>query len=253
MERRSFFLQPAFYAVLILYFVAGFLTLTLGSRVGSLMYSEDHYFENVGAVSLFVGSVLCFIAFFRAWRSRAATGISWIKLLSYLGLALLFFFGAGEEISWGQRIFNIQTPEAIEQQNGQEELNVHNLLIFEKSELFNADRIFDVFWSVFAVAIPVFSLLITRFRNFVTRFLPLVHWALGGLFVVNYIFAKAAKFLFESAYTHPLIPFAQAVQEVKESNYELLFAFLALYLLTDLGKFERAMAKSPGLAENAAA
>ncbi len=40
------------------------------------------------------------------------------------GLGLIFV--AGEEISWGQRIFNIKTPEEIEQVNLQKELNLHN-------------------------------------------------------------------------------------------------------------------------------
>jgi hypothetical protein len=32
----------------------------------------------------------------------------------FLLLALVFLFGAGEEISWGQRIFGFETPESIE-------------------------------------------------------------------------------------------------------------------------------------------
>jgi hypothetical protein len=42
----------------------------------------------------------------------------------------LIFFGliliTGEEISWGQRIFNIETPEEYAKQNYQKELNIHN-------------------------------------------------------------------------------------------------------------------------------
>ena len=36
----------------------------------------------------------------------------------------------GEEISWGQRIFNIATPETISQMNVQDETNIHNLEFF---------------------------------------------------------------------------------------------------------------------------
>jgi hypothetical protein len=42
-------------------------------------------------------------------------------------LALVCFFGAGEEISWGQRIFDIQTPEYFQTYNQQGETGLHNL------------------------------------------------------------------------------------------------------------------------------
>lgn len=43
--------------------------------------------------------------------------------------ALLFFFGAGEEISWGQRIFDWETGAFFQQVNTQGETNIHNLKI----------------------------------------------------------------------------------------------------------------------------
>lgn len=45
----------------------------------------------------------------------------------YLLLALCAFFVAGEEISWGQRIFGWGTPEALDEINHQGETNVHNI------------------------------------------------------------------------------------------------------------------------------
>jgi hypothetical protein len=47
--------------------------------------------------------------------------------LIYLLLALSAFFVAGEEISWGQRIFGWSTPEALGSINHQDETNVHNI------------------------------------------------------------------------------------------------------------------------------
>ncbi len=43
--------------------------------------------------------------------------------------ALLFFFGAGEEISWGQRIFGWETSEAMKEINRQDETTIHNIEI----------------------------------------------------------------------------------------------------------------------------
>lgn len=42
-------------------------------------------------------------------------------------LAFVCFFGAGEEISWGQRIFDIPTPEFFQTHNQQGETGLHNL------------------------------------------------------------------------------------------------------------------------------
>lgn len=41
--------------------------------------------------------------------------------------ALMMFFCAGEEISWGQRILGLETPESILESNKQKELNLHNV------------------------------------------------------------------------------------------------------------------------------
>lgn len=43
------------------------------------------------------------------------------------GLALLVFLVAGEEISWGQRIIGVSTPEELATVNVQHELNLHNI------------------------------------------------------------------------------------------------------------------------------
>jgi len=45
----------------------------------------------------------------------------------YAVMALAFIFIAGEEISWGQRILGIATPEYFRQRNVQGELGFHNL------------------------------------------------------------------------------------------------------------------------------
>ncbi len=47
--------------------------------------------------------------------------------IAYLALALGFVFIAGEEISWGQRIFDFTGPETLVERNLQSEANVHNL------------------------------------------------------------------------------------------------------------------------------
>ena len=42
-------------------------------------------------------------------------------------LSIVFFLIAGEEISWGQRIFDLATPDYLSSVNEQDELNFHNI------------------------------------------------------------------------------------------------------------------------------
>lgn len=228
--------RPEFYIVLVSYFILGYITLSFGDRWVGMLYPEDHYFENAGAISLFIASIISFYIFLRALKTRNLTKMHWFKLLVLLGLAGLYFFGGGEEISWGQRIFNIKEPTALEQENTQGELNIHNLAIFENNKLLKADNIFSVFWLSFAILIPAVSWLWGGFKQFAEKLTPIVYWGIGALFAVNYLFAQIAKPLFRSSYTYQMLSYAQVVQEVKESNYEFLFIFLSLYVLWDLNK-----------------
>jgi hypothetical protein len=50
-------------------------------------------------------------------------------LLVLLGLSAVFTFGAGEEISWGQRIFDIKSSTYFIANNSQQETNFHNLIL----------------------------------------------------------------------------------------------------------------------------
>ncbi|MGI6278496.1 MAG: hypothetical protein ACOYJ8_01640 [Patescibacteria group bacterium] len=47
--------------------------------------------------------------------------------LIYLFFSLGLFFIAGEEVSWGQRIFGLDNPDFFAQHNTQEEISIHNL------------------------------------------------------------------------------------------------------------------------------
>lgn len=47
--------------------------------------------------------------------------------LPYLSIILFFVVCSGEEISWGQRIFDIETPELLKRINVQQETTLHNI------------------------------------------------------------------------------------------------------------------------------
>lgn len=82
---------------------------------------EDRYIENLTALILFAA------AFHFLWKAIKSNN----KLLkaSCALLFLLFLFGGGEEISYGQRIFGFDTPDNYAKMNRQGEVTVHNLKI----------------------------------------------------------------------------------------------------------------------------
>jgi hypothetical protein len=67
-------------------------------------------------------------------------------------LALGFLACAAEEISWGQRIFDFGTPDALKGLNVQNEFNLHNLMGYAADHVFIAGVFF------FGAALPLFSL-----------------------------------------------------------------------------------------------
>jgi hypothetical protein len=61
----------------------------------------------------------------------------------YVVFVIGLFFIVGEEISWGQRLFGIETPEFLEESNRQRELNLHNI--------FGVQTVFS--WGMFVVGL----------------------------------------------------------------------------------------------------
>lgn len=210
------------YFFVVVYIFLTFHTLSFDGKYGSVLFHEDTYFEYIGFFSFFITSIVFFLAFYRI---RKKTSVNFILKTAILGLALLFFFGAGEEISWGQRIFNIQTPEALSEVNEQNEITVHNLNFGPFEDPFTIG--FDLFWLMFGVVVP-FACLNETIRNYLSKYIPISHWSVAILFLLNYFYAKVAKILYVNAFTETVVPFAQAVHEIKESNYALIFVLLAL-------------------------
>lgn len=80
---------------------------------------EDHLVEWITFLGFAGAGVLCL----RLASRRATRRVR----LWRLGLALFFLVCAGEEISWGQRVFGFGTPASMVEENEQDEVNLHNL------------------------------------------------------------------------------------------------------------------------------
>jgi cell division protein FtsW (lipid II flippase) len=85
---------------------------------------EDGIVEWLTVFGLLAASFVCIYRVVNKPRNATA-----LFLLTSLVLGLLLFIAAGEEISWGQRIFGLQTPEYFREKNLQSETNFHNLKV----------------------------------------------------------------------------------------------------------------------------
>lgn len=93
------------------------------------LLSEDSLTENLGAFFLFLTSIALAMSAFQIFKksklnNQGKTDIRWML---FALAAIAFFWASGEEISWGQRIFGITTPEYLIEANQQKETNLHNL------------------------------------------------------------------------------------------------------------------------------
>jgi hypothetical protein len=113
------------YVSVVLVFAAALvLELVAPDLLESFYLAEDGFLEWLTVV---IFAFLAGVCFRRAIRLRRVRPASFVGVSVLLGL--LFIFGIGEEISWGQRIFGIETPELLQTYNKQKELNIHNLKV----------------------------------------------------------------------------------------------------------------------------
>jgi hypothetical protein len=106
---------------------------------------EDRLIEWVTFAG-FLGASLSLVGVTR--RARPAAARAWMA-----GLVLFFFVCAGEEISWGQRVFGFGTPSDVSKVNEQDEFNLHNLKLEDISPL----GIVSFFMKVFGIAAPLIA------------------------------------------------------------------------------------------------
>ena len=84
--------------------------------------AEDGIVENITAFTLLTISIMFLIRLIKVRKNKL-----WISF--GLLMVVLGFFGFGEEISWGQRIFEVESGEFFNEFNSQGETNLHNLQV----------------------------------------------------------------------------------------------------------------------------
>jgi len=195
----------------------------LGEETAAILISEGQLIESLGAIYFLLGSLLFLLLFFYAPRRAEQTDTFAKKKYFYLLLSIILLMGFLEEISWGQRIFNLRTPQLFLENNLQEEINIHNLTWFKDHQILNITGLFIIFCLSFFVAIPILYKLSSSMRALINKsFLPVVPLSLGLLLLANYL----SLWIKYSPVSDQLIYF---LEEVRESKYAFLFMCFALY------------------------
>ncbi len=136
---------------------------------------EDHPIEYAQFFVLLFGAFYMFYLSVRLYKKKNY----WFILSLLVGLGFLFL--AGDEISWGQRLIGLQTPEALVEKNRQGETTVHNLYAVEwlVGWMYSSLALLGVFGRYLA------QIFFKRFPKFVNLFAPKY---LVGYFVFPMVF-----------------------------------------------------------------
>ena len=176
---------------------------------------EDGFFENLSAIFFGVASfVFAFAIKTNKQYFDIKIGLGMWATLAWVTLMFIFM---GEEISWGQRIFSIATPEALMETNLQHEFNLHNLAIVDNT-MGGKYRLFSLMLLCFGLVFPIMKFFATGKRILHFFAFPAPSLGLGILTVAAYVFGK---------YYFDLLPM-DAASEIREFLFSVAVLILSI-------------------------
>ena len=134
---------------------------------------EDGIAENLTVVFLLGVVYLCIKRLITLWNSKS---VLW--RLGTMAFALLFFFAAGEEISWGQRLIGWDSGDFFLEHNAQEETNLHNMMIGEtKVNKLIFSQVLTAVLVIYLIIVPILYRRLNWVKNLFDRFaVPVSRW-----------------------------------------------------------------------------
>lgn len=142
---------------------------------------EDGIIEYGTALMLFISAIIMAIRLF-----RIGGGQSFKWKLTIIVLAILFFFAAGEEISWGQRIFGVESSAFFKDNNAQQEMNLHNLIVGDtKINKLIFSKLLTGVLVIYLVILPILYVKLSWVKNLITDFgVPIVKYHHTIIFIL---------------------------------------------------------------------
>lgn len=135
--------------------------------------AEDNAVEWITAIMLLCISILCVARLVTISKGKSMT---W--KLGVCAFAIIFFFGAGEEISWGQRLFNIESSAFFMENNAQKETNLHNLVVSgKKVNKIVFSQLLMVAMVIYLIVLPILYRKMNSIKKLTQTFaVPVVQW-----------------------------------------------------------------------------
>ena len=177
----------------------------------------------------FLCALFIAIKFFRVRPKRNLLGFL------YLLLSLAFFFVCMEEISWGQRLLNIQPTGFFEQHNSQKEYTLHNLEWIAPEAGEGRNYVHKLYTIIGLVGAFAWLVLPTKMKNkanaTVHYFVPSWYLALYFLPVsILYLYVDLSRYYLNGKYAFAAITSReQEPAELLLSLGFLLFVIINLY------------------------
>lgn len=203
---------------------------------------EDGFFESVGAIGWFIASIFFFNIF---WKDKSGNNLVFLRTkrnLVFCLLGIFCFVACGEEISWGQRIFDLQTPEFLKKINRQGETNLHNIVFIQSRDADGKDlpfwarmlsmtKFFQAFWFVYCVLLPLASRFGHKIYYYIKKMnIPLVPIGLSAVFLANYLISRIIPLVYNISFNSNDHYFV----EIKECNFGILFMLVGFYFLQNI-------------------
>jgi len=215
---REFFGKFYFSLAVLLGFVL-WIELSPGSL--SVWGGEDYVIENLTALFFLLASIGFFVtarksAFLAAQRTRTA----YVMIIAWAVLMFVFF---GEEISWGQRIFDFSTPESLAKINLQQEFNIHNIALVD-SAFGGKYRYLSIMMLLTGVVFPLVALSAWGRRLFRKFCFPVCPPQFMLFFLGSYLFGK-----YYSVWNPAAMPDPNSISETREFIFGLGMACFAFY------------------------
>ncbi len=189
------------------------------------MTIEDGWVENGTAIGFGIGAIAFALA---AWRvpSLRNSAKKWAPAMT-ICWAMLAFVCMGEEISWGQRIFNFSTPEVVKEDNVQGEFNLHNMAFMDDDVLGGKYRFISVYLLLGGLGIPLAAR--TKWGKSLAKstYFPVLPWCYSSLWVGAYIYGK---YYFAWHPVPHLVP-KDAATEIRELMMGVGTAFFGIHAL----------------------
>jgi hypothetical protein len=134
---------------------------------------EDGFAEYATAFLLFCSAILLIYRFLKLQKFKKG-----LWKVGILALALVFLFGAGEEISWGQRIFNVESSDFFIENNAQGETNLHNIVVDgKKVNKIIFSQLLTIVLVIYLIIAPFLFRKVESIKNLAnTCAVPIVKW-----------------------------------------------------------------------------